>query len=198
MITYKLRGWIDIGQRKGFSPKPLPPPHTKKPPQGRSFCIWLRSRDSLGPSMALALRAARCAVQNGYPAVLSNQRVLTKAAPSTTYKKTATRAVFLYLAEREGFEPSIRGYRIHTFQACSFSHSDTSPKVGGMIGHQPVKNKAIKTKTVIRTLRCSVFVRYAIRKAQRTNSEAKPNARIPNPAFRFVRLKSNRNLRLLR
>ena len=32
----------------------------------------------------------------------------------------------LYLAEREGFEPSIR-CRIHTFQACSFNHSDTSP-----------------------------------------------------------------------
>ncbi|TJZ90816.1 hypothetical protein FA893_10705, partial [Photobacterium damselae subsp. piscicida] len=27
---------------------------------------------------------------------------------------------------KEGFEPSIR-CRIHTFQACSFSHSDTSP-----------------------------------------------------------------------
>ncbi len=35
---------------------------------------------------------------------------------------------FQILAEREGFEPSIRDYRIHTFQACSFSHSDTSPK----------------------------------------------------------------------
>ena len=32
------------------------------------------------------------------------------------------------LAEREGFEPSIR-CRIHTFQACAFSHSATSPKV---------------------------------------------------------------------
>ena len=30
------------------------------------------------------------------------------------------------MAEREGFEPSIR-CRIHTFQACSFNHSDTSP-----------------------------------------------------------------------
>ncbi len=30
------------------------------------------------------------------------------------------------MAEREGFEPSIR-CRIHTFQACSFSHSDISP-----------------------------------------------------------------------
>jgi hypothetical protein len=30
------------------------------------------------------------------------------------------------MAESEGFEPSIR-CRIHTFQACSFSHSDNSP-----------------------------------------------------------------------
>ena len=37
------------------------------------------------------------------------------------------------LAERAGFEPAIRGYRIHTFQACSFSHSDTSPE--GAIVH---------------------------------------------------------------
>ena len=32
------------------------------------------------------------------------------------------------MAEREGFEPSIRYKRIHTFQACSLSHSDTSPE----------------------------------------------------------------------
>ena len=31
------------------------------------------------------------------------------------------------MAEKEGFEPSIR-YRIHTFQACSFGHSDTFPQ----------------------------------------------------------------------
>ena len=33
----------------------------------------------------------------------------------------------LILAEREGFEPSIRGYRIHTFQACAFDRSAISP-----------------------------------------------------------------------
>ena len=33
----------------------------------------------------------------------------------------------LFLAEGEGFEPSIR-FRIHTFQACAFDHSATSPK----------------------------------------------------------------------
>ena len=32
-----------------------------------------------------------------------------------------------YLAESEGFEPSIPFRGIHTFQACSFNHSDNSP-----------------------------------------------------------------------
>jgi hypothetical protein len=33
------------------------------------------------------------------------------------------------LAERVGFEPTIHFWRIHTFQACSFDHSDTSPEL---------------------------------------------------------------------
>ena len=37
------------------------------------------------------------------------------------------------MAVREGFEPSIR-CRIHTFQACSFSHSDTSPLLNSYLG----------------------------------------------------------------
>ena len=41
--------------------------------------------------------------------------------------KGVHRTPLLILAEREGFEPSIRYYRIHTFQACSFNHSDISP-----------------------------------------------------------------------
>ena len=32
-------------------------------------------------------------------------------------------------AEREGFEPSVRFWRTHAFQACLFSHSSTSPYV---------------------------------------------------------------------
>ena len=31
------------------------------------------------------------------------------------------------MAERVGFEPTIQGYRIHTFQACAFDHSATAP-----------------------------------------------------------------------
>ena len=36
-------------------------------------------------------------------------------------------ALLLKPAEREGFEPSIHFWCIHTFQACSFDHSDISP-----------------------------------------------------------------------
>ena len=34
--------------------------------------------------------------------------------------------MLIKLAERKGFEPSIRFWRIHTFQACAFDHSATS------------------------------------------------------------------------
>jgi hypothetical protein len=39
------------------------------------------------------------------------------------------------MAERVGFEPTIRGYRIHTFQACAFDHSATAPHA--MSGTRP-------------------------------------------------------------
>ena len=34
------------------------------------------------------------------------------------------------MAEREGFEPSIRDNRIHAFQACAFDRSAISPQLG--------------------------------------------------------------------
>ena len=38
-----------------------------------------------------------------------------------------------FSAETEGFEPSIPFRGIHTFQACSFNHSDKSPLKGQQI-----------------------------------------------------------------
>ena len=49
-----------------------------------------------------------------------------RPSPDKVKGPVLRQALLLYLAVREGFEPSIR-CRIHTFQACSFSHSDTSP-----------------------------------------------------------------------
>ncbi len=55
------------------------------------------------------------------------------------------------MAVREGFEPSI-GCPIHAFQACSLSHSDTSPlystfNVGlyRLFQLEPLKNRPIKS-----------------------------------------------------
>ena len=38
----------------------------------------------------------------------------------------------LSVAEGEGFEPSIRFWRIHTFQACAFNRSATCPEGAGL------------------------------------------------------------------
>ena len=47
------------------------------------------------------------------------------------------------LAERKGFEPSIRFWRIHTFQACAFDHSATSLRFNltAQISHLFIKIK---------------------------------------------------------
>jgi hypothetical protein len=50
------------------------------------------------------------------------------------------------LAEREGFEPSIRYKRIHTFQACSLSHSDTSPESIAILS---AKHRFIRMKIML-------------------------------------------------
>ena len=47
-------------------------------------------------------------------------------------KKPAVEAELLQrvsscFAERAGFEPAKRFWRLHTFQACLFNHSSTSP-----------------------------------------------------------------------
>ena len=46
------------------------------------------------------------------------------------HKKAPIRRIraLKFVAVREGFEPSMP-FDIHTFQACSFGHSDTSPKL---------------------------------------------------------------------
>ena len=54
-------------------------------------------------------------------------------------------ADFSNLAVKEGFEPSKRYKRLHTFQACSFSHSDTSPRRRIITK----KNSAAKLKQLI-------------------------------------------------
>ena len=51
------------------------------------------------------------------------------------------------MAEKEGFEPSVRGYRTYAFQAHSFGHSDTSPYFY-KLSFKLVKSKAAKEAEV--------------------------------------------------
>ena len=50
-------------------------------------------------------------------------------------------AAFWYLAERKGFEPSIRYSRIHAFQACDLNHSSTSLWKGAIIADDETIDK---------------------------------------------------------
>ena len=50
---------------------------------------------------------------------------------------------YLSMAEREGFEPSIRFCRILTFQASAFDHSATAPPAPGRVHNQTKAWKAV-------------------------------------------------------
>ena len=85
---------------------------------------------------------ARCRTPAGVLIPLSS-RNMQKKMPEHQFRH------FLeFVAVRGGFEPPIR-CRIHTFQACSFSHSDTSPHFpltllgqrGATIGSRPKRVK---------------------------------------------------------
>ena len=59
---------------------------------------------------------------------LYNKSPFEQAQGDSLYKKPNDwRHSAFRFAEREGFEPSIRFWRTHAFQACLFSHSSISP-----------------------------------------------------------------------
>jgi hypothetical protein len=51
------------------------------------------------------------------------------------------------IAERKGFEPSIRFWRIHTFQACAFDHSATSLVLNHKVQGLKYRKKIMEVKT---------------------------------------------------
>ncbi len=86
----------------------------------------------LSPSLGLAPSGPEQALFKNAPGVFVSNPGRVFSSPLSlgdTYKqkaRTSVQALNLNMAVRGGFEPPIR-CRIHTFQACSFSHSDTSP-----------------------------------------------------------------------
>ena len=108
---------------------PLSGEHAKKSPEV-----------SLDASSNLAVRGGftRCArpsgglaaMQNGIAVLSPPGRGFSSPSQENMQKKSPEISLdsSLNVAVRGGFEPPIR-CRIHTFQACSFSHSDTSPQI---------------------------------------------------------------------
>ena len=139
----------------GLRPRPAgrPPQRALSPPTR-----WAPSRTRVLIPLSSAIKkplSGLCdlAVREGLlglrprPAGRPPQRAL---SPPTRWAPSRTRVLIplssaikkplsglCYLAVREGFEPSIR-CRIHTFQACSFNHSDTSPRGPGLYTKAPV------------------------------------------------------------
>jgi hypothetical protein len=97
---------------------PLSPPDTKKAPFGAlRWIVWLPDVGLLGPSMGLTLRAVRYGPAFGCPnsfrTNLSNLRFRSPISLRQIRKKPLS-GLFSYLAEREGFEPSIELLTLYT------------------------------------------------------------------------------------
>src|SRR5690606_6586867 len=77
------------------------------------------------------LETEGCSRRKLDPAPVSEVRASRLSAFGTKRKRpragASSRVRYRIMAEREGFEPSIRFCRIHTFQACAFDHSATAP-----------------------------------------------------------------------
>ena len=109
---------------------------TRRPLSGSGVCFFLHSTLKLQLSNGIASRSLEVGGLTCSPAVpfqgpgfvfpvIPPQASLV-GLPEKTNPTLSRRAGF-WVAEREGFEPSIPFRGIHTFQACSFNHSDTSP-----------------------------------------------------------------------
>ena len=59
------------------------------------------------------------------------------------------------MAEKEGFEPSLRDYRKHDFESCAFSHSATSPNSLARQIHASITFRALyrRCRRSLRSLR---------------------------------------------
>ena len=71
-------------------------------------------------------RSSKCWLQ-GQRIIFSFDKFLFLLNKGLKIKKNTVQPNFF--AERKGFEPSIRFWRIHAFQACAFDHSATSLKL---------------------------------------------------------------------
>ena len=90
-------------------------PKYKMAPQGGHSVFWRRGWDS------------RFATGHAPAALCPSNRVLHPQSHSAKIQNGPTRGPFCILAERVGFEPTVRGTRTLDFESSPFDHSGTSP-----------------------------------------------------------------------
>ena len=97
------------------------------------------SRSFGGPGAGQPLTETVTATPVGSEVIVHPQGLWARSLPALWYELRYYHYNLLFfiefLAEREGFEPSMR-FRIHTFQACSFDRSDTSPGLRLLAGRR--------------------------------------------------------------
>ncbi len=91
-----------------------------------SDALLLCSNTLLSHHTAVAMREELlAALQLALRVVVACRAVRALVLAQAPIKKPQNMGLY-FMAVREGFEPS-KPYDLHTFQACSFGHSDTSP-----------------------------------------------------------------------
>jgi hypothetical protein len=113
----------DLSNRVGSSTHRSP--EIKNAPHGGIFYFWRRGWDVLGTSCASPCGQLRCTNRLSCRVVEPSGFVHAATPPGN--KKCPTRGHFLFLAERVGFEPTLRHNRKPDFESGAFDHSATSP-----------------------------------------------------------------------
>src|SRR5690606_9233294 len=118
--------------RVGSSTHPLRQPR-KKPLSG----LFLRLAERVGCVRLIPEpHPPRCALRASHSAVqIRSSRICRTRVGSSTHplrqpRKKRLSGLFLRLAERVGFEPTVRYKRTPDFESGTFDHSATSPEVG--------------------------------------------------------------------
>ncbi len=121
---------------RGFSPSLLEIADRFRNLQHQDFKLWRRERDSLATSMWLALRAAPLCESASCRFVEPRGFSPSLLEIADHFRNLQYQDFYLWRRERDS-NPRYGLTRTHTFQACSLSHSDTSPKFSHFIINLP-------------------------------------------------------------
>ena len=122
--------WVETSSSRSFA---FPSSVWSSSPAGAGVRRLARARDPAGIRARSILADSILAERVGFEPTdrLRDQRF---SRPPRSTTPAPLRFSLKPLAERVGFEPTVGGYPTHAFQACSLSHSDTSPSCSRSAG----------------------------------------------------------------